>query len=150
MYYCRYEADPDRRDRFFYTMLGGCGPAPESCTPDVVRIVVLQHLSCPSVWAIFPIQVRKQGGASGALPRRGVQCKCSVQQCLWYYDHLTVLVISVPRNCWCILCMQGIVFFQFRFYSCRFRTLSTTYGQYQGSGYSKNRIFRQNMPIFRT
>eukprot|EP00798_Chlamydomonas_sp_ICE-L_P028577 gene28577-31737_t len=51
-----YESDEDRRDRFFYTMLGGCGSAPEKCNVDVVRIVVQQHLACPSVWAVFPIQ----------------------------------------------------------------------------------------------
>jgi len=52
-----YEEDPQRRDRFFYGMLQADGTPPEKCTPDIMRIVVQQHLSCPSVWAIFPIQV---------------------------------------------------------------------------------------------
>jgi len=51
-----YEEDSERRDRFFYTMLGGCSTPPEKCTPDVMRIVVQQHLACPSVWAVFPVQ----------------------------------------------------------------------------------------------
>eukprot|EP00955_Chlamydomonas_euryale_P022608 238646-Chlamydomonas_euryale.AAC.1 len=38
-------------------MLQADGTPPEKCTPDIMRIVVQQHLSCPSVWAIFPIQV---------------------------------------------------------------------------------------------
>ncbi|GAX79494.1 hypothetical protein CEUSTIGMA_g6935.t1 [Chlamydomonas eustigma] len=51
-----YEADPQRRERFYYEMLCGEGPVPDRCNPEVVRIVVQQHLSSPSVWAIFPIQ----------------------------------------------------------------------------------------------
>ena len=57
----RYESDPQRRDRFFYEMLRGCGTPPERCTPDVMRIVVQQHLSSPSCWVIFPMQVRGRG-----------------------------------------------------------------------------------------
>lgn len=53
----RYEEDPQRRDRFYYHMLRGGGSPPERCTTEIMRIVVQQHLSCPSVWAIFPVQV---------------------------------------------------------------------------------------------
>jgi hypothetical protein len=53
---CRWEEDAERRERFFYTALGGSGTPPALCTPEVVAAVVQQHLDCPSAWAIFPIQ----------------------------------------------------------------------------------------------
>lgn len=56
--YCRYEADPNRRDRFYYVALGGAGEAPSACTPEIMRTVAFQHLAGPAVWTIFPIQVR--------------------------------------------------------------------------------------------
>jgi 4-alpha-glucanotransferase len=51
-----YEEDAQRRDRFYYSMLLAPGDPPEACTPEVVRIIVQQHLSCPSVWTVFPMQ----------------------------------------------------------------------------------------------
>ena len=56
---CRYEEDPERRERFWYTMLGGGGHPPASACPDVTRLVVQQHFNCPSVWAILPLQARR-------------------------------------------------------------------------------------------
>lgn len=55
---CRYEEDADRRERFYYTMLGGGGTPPASACPDVARLVVQQHFNCPSAWCILPLQVR--------------------------------------------------------------------------------------------
>lgn len=54
----RYEEDADRRERFYYSQLGGAGPPPATCTPDIMRVVVQQHLNSPSVFCILPIQVR--------------------------------------------------------------------------------------------
>jgi len=52
-----YEADAERRERFFRTALGvDEEPAPDTCTPEVVAAVVQQHLHSPSVLAIFPLQ----------------------------------------------------------------------------------------------
>ncbi|GIL90228.1 hypothetical protein Vretifemale_17909, partial [Volvox reticuliferus] len=51
-----YESDPDRAERFYYHQLGGCGPPPPLCTPDVVRAVLQQHINCGSMLAVFPIQ----------------------------------------------------------------------------------------------
>ncbi|EFJ42152.1 cytosolic 4-alpha-glucanotransferase [Volvox carteri f. nagariensis] len=51
-----YESDPDRAERFYYHQLGGCGPPPPVCTPDVVRAVLQQHINCGSMLAVFPIQ----------------------------------------------------------------------------------------------
>ena len=30
--------------------------APERCTPDVMQAITRQHMQCPSMWAIFPLQ----------------------------------------------------------------------------------------------
>lgn len=54
----RYEADAERRERFFFSALGGGGEAPATCTPDIIRAVTHQHLASPCVWAVFPLQVR--------------------------------------------------------------------------------------------
>lgn len=51
-----YEEDPDRRDRFYYTVLRGCGQPPKTCTASVMRSIAVQHLDSPAVWTIFPIQ----------------------------------------------------------------------------------------------
>ena len=29
---------------------------PEQCTPDVMQAIARQHMQCPSIWAIFPLQ----------------------------------------------------------------------------------------------
>lgn len=51
-----YEADPDRRERFFYQALKGCGAAPEVCTVEIAELVIQQHLNSPAVWIIIPMQ----------------------------------------------------------------------------------------------
>ncbi|WIA18222.1 hypothetical protein OEZ85_009694 [Tetradesmus obliquus] len=51
-----YEEDPERRERFYYSMLGCGGSPPESACPEVARLVVQQHFNCPSVWCILPLQ----------------------------------------------------------------------------------------------
>lgn len=52
-----YEADAERRERFFFRALGGDGAAaPETCTPDVAAAVVEQHLRSPAMLAVFPLQ----------------------------------------------------------------------------------------------
>ncbi|KAK9824488.1 hypothetical protein WJX72_010729 [[Myrmecia] bisecta] len=51
-----WEEDPDRRERFFFQALGGEGPAPERCTPGIMKTIVRQHLESPAMWAIFPLQ----------------------------------------------------------------------------------------------
>lgn len=56
---CRYESDADMAERFYYGVLGGCGPAPRSAGPDVVRAVLQQHVNCPAMLAIVPMQVRR-------------------------------------------------------------------------------------------
>ena len=62
MHHGRYEEDADRRERFYYTMLGGAALPPADCDPEISRLVVSQHCNCPSVLCILPIQVRVGGG----------------------------------------------------------------------------------------
>lgn len=51
-----YESDLEQAERFYYAQLGGCGPPPATCSPEVVRAVLQQHINCPAMLAIFPIQ----------------------------------------------------------------------------------------------
>lgn len=51
-----WEADPEMAARFFHTYLHWFGIPPKDCTPDIVKAVVDDHLSSPSMLAIFPIQ----------------------------------------------------------------------------------------------
>lgn len=39
-------------------VLGRQGDPPAACTPEIMREIVKQHLDAPSMWAIFPLQVR--------------------------------------------------------------------------------------------
>ncbi|KAL6774611.1 DPE2 [Auxenochlorella protothecoides x Auxenochlorella symbiontica] len=51
-----YEEDAPRRQRYYAQVLGGEGPAPASCTPEIMRAIAQQHVDSPAVLAIFPIQ----------------------------------------------------------------------------------------------
>ncbi|KAJ9519153.1 hypothetical protein QJQ45_007717 [Haematococcus lacustris] len=37
----QYEDDPERRDRFYFSALGGSGEAPAQCTPDIMRVDIM-------------------------------------------------------------------------------------------------------------
>lgn len=62
-----YEADPDRRQRYYTQVLGGTGPAPPACTPEVMRAIAQQHMDSRAALAVFPIQVSlgERGGGKG-------------------------------------------------------------------------------------
>lgn len=51
-----WESDSDRAAKFFHTYLHWFGIPPKDCTPDIVKTIVDDHLSSPSMFAIFPIQ----------------------------------------------------------------------------------------------
>lgn len=54
----RYESDAEQAERFYYSQLGGCGPPPwPACNPNVARAVLQQHINCPSMLVVFPVQV---------------------------------------------------------------------------------------------
>jgi 4-alpha-glucanotransferase len=51
-----WESDATMAQRFYQNILHWHGEAPQECTPEIVEAIVSQHLSSPSMWAIFPIQ----------------------------------------------------------------------------------------------
>jgi 4-alpha-glucanotransferase len=51
-----WEENRDKTQRFYNQILGKPGIAPESCAPEIVRQIIIQHLYSPSMWAVFPIQ----------------------------------------------------------------------------------------------
>ncbi len=51
-----WEADHDNARSFYYDYLHWYGQAPVTCTPEIVQAVVEDHLSSPSMLAIFPVQ----------------------------------------------------------------------------------------------
>ena len=51
-----WEEDHGRTQRFYNTMLGQWGGAPYFCEPWINRIIILQHLYSPAMWAIFQLQ----------------------------------------------------------------------------------------------
>ena len=51
-----WEADQEVAGRFFHNYLHWFGVPPKDCTQDIVKAVVDDHLSSPSMLAIFPIQ----------------------------------------------------------------------------------------------
>lgn len=51
-----WESDMERSQRFFNTYLHQFGEAPHECIGGIVEAINRQHLSSPSMWAIFPVQ----------------------------------------------------------------------------------------------
>ena len=51
-----WEEDRGQTQKFYNEILGNFGSAPEQCTTDVVKQIIIQHLYSPSMWAVFPIQ----------------------------------------------------------------------------------------------
>lgn len=51
-----WEADEEVAGRFFHNYLHWFGVPPKDCTSDIVKTIVDDHLSSPSMLAIFPIQ----------------------------------------------------------------------------------------------
>jgi len=45
-----------KTQKFFNTILGEYGSAPQFCETWIVRKIIEQHMYSPSMWAIFPIQ----------------------------------------------------------------------------------------------
>jgi 4-alpha-glucanotransferase len=51
-----WEENPDKTQVFYNQVLGIPGTAPEKCSSDLVRQIVIQHMQARSMWAIFPVQ----------------------------------------------------------------------------------------------
>jgi len=51
-----WEEDPARSQRFYNQILGKEGGSPYFCEPWIVKDIINQHLYCPSMWVVFPIQ----------------------------------------------------------------------------------------------
>ena len=51
-----WEEDPTRSQRFYNQILHKMGGSPFFCEPWLVKDIVLQHIYCPSMWVVFPIQ----------------------------------------------------------------------------------------------
>ncbi len=51
-----WEEDRTLIRKFFNTELGQAGEAPLECGPDIVGMIVKQHLGAPSMWSIFQLQ----------------------------------------------------------------------------------------------
>jgi 4-alpha-glucanotransferase len=51
-----WESDHDLAKAFYYDYLGKSGVTPQSCTTDIVRSIIWDHMISPSMLAIFPLQ----------------------------------------------------------------------------------------------
>ena len=51
-----WEEDRAKTQRFYNNELGQWGDAPYFCEPWINKIVLLQHLYSPAIWAIFQLQ----------------------------------------------------------------------------------------------
>jgi 4-alpha-glucanotransferase len=64
-----WEEDRARTQRYYNTILGHYGGAPQSCEPWICQDIIVRHLESPAMWAIFPMQDIL--GMSGELRRPG-------------------------------------------------------------------------------
>lgn len=51
-----WEEDKELTDKYFHEILGENGPAPEECSPEICRKIVMSHLLSPSMLVILPLQ----------------------------------------------------------------------------------------------
>lgn len=51
-----WEENHQNIQKFYNQSLGNDGNSPASCSPDIVRQIIVQHLYAPSMWTVFPIQ----------------------------------------------------------------------------------------------
>lgn len=51
-----WEENPERTQRFYNMILGHYGAAPDTCTPQIVKEIITQHLYAPAMWSIFLLQ----------------------------------------------------------------------------------------------
>lgn len=51
-----WEEDIERRERFWYQVLNGEGPAPSDCSAEIMKEIVQQHLDCAAIFTVLPLQ----------------------------------------------------------------------------------------------
>lgn len=51
-----WEESREKTQEFYTKVLKMPGEAPATCSPEIVRAIIGQHLYSPSMWAVFPIQ----------------------------------------------------------------------------------------------
>ncbi len=51
-----WEEDEERAQRFFNSELGNFDTSPKTCEAWICKEIIMQHMSAPAMWAIFPIQ----------------------------------------------------------------------------------------------
>ena len=51
-----WEEDRQKTQQFYNSVLGQDGIAPESCTPEINKKIILQHFYSPAMWSIFQLQ----------------------------------------------------------------------------------------------
>ena len=51
-----WEEDAEMTQRFYNTVLKLEGDAPESCTPEIAKRILLQHVASPAIFTILPLQ----------------------------------------------------------------------------------------------
>ena len=51
-----WEEDREQTEHYWREMLGEEGDAPDTCSPDICRRIVREHLQSPSMLAILPLQ----------------------------------------------------------------------------------------------
>lgn len=51
-----WEENREKIQKFYLQILGNQGQAPSTCTAEMVKQVIVQHLYSPSMWTVFPIQ----------------------------------------------------------------------------------------------
>jgi len=51
-----WEEDAAKTNRYYHTMLGHSGTAPQYCEPWINKEIVVQHLYSPAIWSVFQLQ----------------------------------------------------------------------------------------------
>lgn len=51
-----WEEDRELTSRFYYNMIGGDGPVPQTCEPWICRRILEQHLWSPAMLTVLPLQ----------------------------------------------------------------------------------------------
>ncbi|MBQ2447039.1 MAG: 4-alpha-glucanotransferase, partial [Bacteroidales bacterium] len=51
-----WQEDPEKTQRYFQQILQHEGEAPATCSADMVREIIAQHMQSPAMWTVLPLQ----------------------------------------------------------------------------------------------